>query len=137
MDLNTGDKVKLIIRKETNLGYKVIINDEFEGLLFRSDVFKPLYEGEETEGYIKLIREDGLIDVSIKPQGYRKAIGINASDVLSLLEQQNGFLALNDKSSPEEIERALHMSKKSFKVAIGALYKQGLIKIEDRGISLV
>jgi len=138
MNLKEGDKVHLVIETETGLGYTVLINEEFDGLLFRSEVFQPLEENMEVTGYIKNIREDGKIDVSLRPQGFRNVIDSDVDKVLEKLKKsKEGFLLLTDKSSPDAIRFHLKMSKKAFKKAIGNLYKQKLITIEDDRIVLV
>lgn len=137
MELEVGQKVNLIIGVETALGYTVLINESQEGLLFRSEVFKDIEEGMKTVGYIKNIREDGKIDVSLRPQGYLNAIDLDKSKILEKLEQNRGSLPLTDKSSPDAIKFRLQMSKKAFKKAIGALYKEKKIVLDDDKISLV
>lgn len=137
MDFKVGEKVKLIIGKESDLGVAVIINDSDEGLIFHSDIFQSLYEGEHIDGFIKKIREDGLIDVSLKPQGYKNVVELNAIAILDLLNANDGLIHLHDKSSPKEIETALHMSKKAFKAAVGLLFKTRQIELKEDGIRLL
>ena len=138
MYLKEGDKVSLVIETETGLGYTVFINEEFDGLLFRSEVFQELEENMEVTGYIKQIREDGKIDVSLRPQGFRNVIDSDVDKVLSKLkDSREGFLLLTDKSSPDSIRFHMKMSKKAFKKAVGNLYKQKLITIESDRIVLV
>ncbi|WP_159948238.1 S1 RNA-binding domain-containing protein [Polaribacter septentrionalilitoris] len=138
MDLQEGDKVELLIEAETALGYVVLINDEFEGLLYRNEVFEDLEVDLEVNGYIKNIREDGKIDVSLRPQGFRNVIEIDVDTILDKLKNsREGYLLLTDKSSPESIKFQLQMSKKAFKRAIGNLYKQKLILIKEDRIELV
>ena len=138
MNLQEGDKVNLIIETETGLGYTVLINDEFDGLLFRSEVFQDLEENMEVIGYIKKIREDGKIDVSLRPQGFRNVIDSDVDKVLSKLKNsREGFLLITDKSSPDSIRFHLKMSKKAFKKAVGNLYKQKLIAIKEDRIELL
>ncbi len=138
MDLQEGDKVELLIEKETALGYVVLINEEFEGLLYRNEVFEDVEIDMEVEGYIKNIREDGKIDVSLRPQGFRNVIETDVDKVLTKLKNSNeGFLLLTDKSSPESIKFHLKMSKKAFKKAIGNLYRQKLIVLKEDRIELV
>jgi predicted RNA-binding protein (virulence factor B family) len=137
MDLQEGDKVQLIIETETGLGYTVLINDEFDGLLFRSEVFQELEENMEVTGYVKNIREDGKIDVSLRPQGFRNVIDSDVEKVLEKLKNsKEGFLLITDKSSPDSIRFHMKMSKKAFKKAVGNLYKQKLIVIKDDRIEL-
>ena len=138
MYLKEGDKVNLVIETETSLGYTVLINEEYDGLLFRSEVFQELEENMEITGYIKNIREDGKIDVSLRPQGFRNVIGSDVEKVLAKLKNsREGFLLITDKSSPDSIRFHMKMSKKAFKKAVGNLYKQKLIVIEEDRIVLV
>ncbi|WP_442265569.1 DNA-binding protein [Tenacibaculum sp. ZS6-P6] len=132
MELQEGDKVDLIIGVQTDLGYTVLINETYEGLLYNNEVFSDVEEGMKTFGYIKKIREDEKIDVSLRPQGFKNVIDEDVEKVLRKLEEK-GELMLTDKSSPESIKFHLQMSKKAFKKAIGSLYKQRRIQfLEDR-----
>ena len=138
MYLKEGDKVNLVIETETGLGYTVLINEEFDGLLFRSEVFEELEENMEVVGYIKNIREDGKIDVSLRPQGFRNVIDSDVDKVLARLkDSREGFILITDKSSPDSIRFHMKMSKKAFKKAVGNLYKQKLIVIKEDRIELV
>ena len=138
MNLQEGDKVQLVIEKETGLGFSVLINEEFEGLLFRSEVFQDLEVDMEVDGYIKQIRDDGKIDVSLRPQGFRNVIDADVEKVLSKLKNsREGFLLLTDKSSPDSIRFHMKMSKKAFKKAVGNLYRNKLIVIKEDRIELV
>lgn len=138
MELQVGDKVKLIIERETPLGYNVLIEGEIEGLLYRSDVFSEMEEGMEGIGFIKNIREDGKIDVSLRPQGYSKVIDHDANSVLQeLKDSPEGYLSITDKSSPDVIRSHFNMSKKSYKKALGNLYKEKLINITADRIELI
>jgi predicted RNA-binding protein (virulence factor B family) len=138
MNLKEGDKVQLIIETETGLGYTVLINEEFDGLLFRSEVFQALEENMEVTGYIKNIREDGKIDVSLRPQGFRNVIDSDVDKVMTRLKNsKEGFILITDKSSPDSIRFHMKMSKKAFKKAVGNLYKQKLIIIAEDRIELV
>ncbi|WP_298764993.1 DNA-binding protein [uncultured Polaribacter sp.] len=137
-DFKEGDKVNLVIETETGLGYTVLINEEFDGLLFRSEVYQDLEENMEVTGYIKNIREDGKIDVSLRPQGFRNVIDTDTQKVLDKLKNsKDGFIMLTDKSSPDAIRFHMKMSKKAFKKAVGNLYKQKLITLESDRIVLV
>ena len=138
MNLKEGDKVSLVIETETGLGYTVLINEEFDGLLFRSEVFRALEENMEVTGYVKNIREDGKIDVSLRPQGFRNVIDSDVDKVLTRLkDSKEGFILITDKSSPDSIRFHMKMSKKAFKKAVGNLYKQKLIIIAEDRIELV
>ena len=137
MELKEGDKVKLFINKETALGYSVVINQEHEGLLYRNEVFQDIEEGVTIDGYVKKLREDGKIDVSLQPQGFRNVIDQDINTILKKLKSSgDGSLRLTDKSSPEAIKFQLQMSKKAFKKAIGNLYKKKLIVLKDDRIEL-
>lgn len=132
MNYTEGDQVELFIVRATQLGYVVLIDNEAEGLLFKSDVFQPLQKGDQVRGYIKLIRGDGKIDVSLRPQGFRYAIDADCDKILSILKKER-VLKLSDKSSPDDIKSQLNMSKKAFKKTIGFLYKRKVILLyEDR-----
>ena len=137
MDLEVGDKVSLIIGAETNLGFTVLIDEEFEGLLYRNEIFQQVNERQKIAGYIKKIREDGKIDVSLKPQGFRNVITLDTEKVVEAIYDHDGFLPLTDKSAPEDIKKELLMSKKAFKRAVGTLYKEKVIRITDDGLELV
>ncbi|MBT4779413.1 MAG: DNA-binding protein [Polaribacter sp.] len=138
MDLQEGDKVQLIIETETNLGFTVLIDEEYDGLLYRNEIFQDLEEGMEVTGYIKTLREDGKVDVSLRPQGFRNVINSDVDKVLHKLEaSREGFVLLTDKSSPESIRFQMQMSKKAFKKAVGNLYKQKRITIESDRIVLI
>lgn len=131
-----NQEVDLIVTDETDIGYKVIINNAHWGLLYRSEVFSPLSKGEKLKGYIKEIREDEKIDVSMYKLGYDKVDGIS-QNILNVLKQNDGYLPVHDKSDAEEIQLLFSCSKKSFKKAIGGLYKQKLIAMEENGIRII
>lgn len=131
-----GDKVDLIMMNESELGWNVVINKKYIGLIYASDVFKKLYPLSEETGYIKAIREDGKIDVSLQPEGFEN-IDEFKQKILNKLEENYGLLYVSDKSSPEEIKDELQMSKKNFKKAIGGLYKDKIIDISDDKIKLL
>ena len=135
-DLETNTEVDLLVARRTPLGWEVIIENKYKGLVFENDVFKPLAIGDELRGYIKNVREDTKIDVSLQPIG-AKMLEPTAQMILEKLRQEDGFLALHDKSDPELIKSQLHLSKKSFKKAIGTLYKERKIAIKDDGIYLL
>lgn len=135
-DYTFNQEVDILIADETEIGYKVIINNLHWGLVYHNEVFRRLEKGERLKGYIKEVREDEKIDVSLTPLGYQKVDGI-AGTILESLKAQGGYLAVHDKSEPEEIYSLFRCSKKAFKQAIGALYKQHLIQLEDKGIRLI
>jgi predicted RNA-binding protein (virulence factor B family) len=131
-----GDQVDLLIGEDTDLGMNVIINNIHKGLIYHNEIFRDIYPGDRIAGYVKQVREDKKIDVSLQQQGYGN-IDPSAEIILEKLRTSDGFLNLNDDSDPEDIQEELQMSKKTFKKAIGALYKQRLIVIEEDGIRLV
>lgn len=130
-----NQEVNLLVADETDIGYKVIINNLHWGLVYYNEVFRRLEKGEEMKGYIKEVREDEKIDVSLAPLGYQKIEGL-AGVILESLKSQGGFIAVHDKSDSEVIQSLFQCSKKSFKQAIGTLYRQHLISLEDGGIRL-
>jgi predicted RNA-binding protein (virulence factor B family) len=136
LTVQVGDEVELLIGDSSDVGVNVIINDLHKGLLFHNEVYKDINPGMRVKGYIKNIREDKKIDVSLQKQGFAN-IEDTAQQVLDALTNNEGFLNLNDNSHPDEIADRLQMSKKSFKKAIGTLYKQKRILITDTGIQLV
>jgi len=130
-----GQKVHLLIAGKTDLGYKAIIKNSHMGIIFNNDVFQSLSIGDNVPGYIKKIRDDDKIDLCFHKPGYKKVDGL-AKGILDALKNQGGYIAVNDKSPPEIIYKLFKMSKKSYKKAIGSLYKNRLITIESKGIKL-
>jgi predicted RNA-binding protein (virulence factor B family) len=130
-----GQAVELLVVERTDLGFKVIVDGRHWGLLHKNELIKPLRSGQRTTGYIRELREDGKINLSLQPQG-REAADSLSEQILARLRESGGRLALSDKSSPEDIVRQFGVSKGSFKKAIGGLYKQGLIAILDEHIEL-
>lgn len=131
-----NQEVDLLVADETEIGYKVIINNAHWGLVYHNEVFRRLEKGDRLKGYIKEIREDEKIDISLTPLGYQKVGGI-AGTILEALKMQGGYIAVHDKSEPDLIYSLFRCSKKAFKQAIGALYKQHLISLEKEGIRLM
>lgn len=131
-----GQKVNLIIAGRTDLGFKAIIENRFGGVLYANEVFQPLKQGQKIEGYIKKIREDGKIDLSLQREGHASAFDDIGPQILSLLQERGGFLDINDKTPPEVIYRLFGVSKKKFKIALGGLYKKRLLTVDEDGIRL-
>lgn len=129
------EEVEIIVSNPSELGWNVIVNQLHQGLIYQDDVFQKLHTGDRLKGYVKKTRPDGKIDITLQRPGYR-SIEPNAQELLTTLELKGGFLKLTDKSSPEEIMEQLQMSKKSFKRALGSLYKQRMVDIKDAGIYL-
>ena len=137
ISVEKNEQVDLIVSHITELGINVIINEKHKGLLYKDEVYDDgIRTGDRMRGYIKTIRPDNKIDVSLQIQGY-ESIEPNAEIILNELRSSRGFLRLNDNSNPEDIKTVLKMSKKTFKKAVGALYREKLIEIKDDGIYLV
>jgi predicted RNA-binding protein (virulence factor B family) len=135
-ELENGEEVELLIAEKTNLGYRAIIDNRFEGMLYANEIFETITVGDRKRGYVRQIREDGKIDLRLHQEGYSH-IEEAKLILLSRLKASNGILELGDKSSPEEIYNQLQMSKKAFKKAIGGLYKERKIVIEENRITLI
>lgn len=135
IDLKNNEEVDLIISRKTELGWEAIVNHKYKGLVFFSDVFQTIRVGDSMKGYIKNVRVDKKIDLALRPQGV-EALEPTASLIHEKLKASKGYLPLHDKSSPNEIYNTLEMSKKSFKKAIGVLYKSKKIEIKEDGIYL-
>ncbi len=131
-----GEKVNITICERTSLGYNALINQSYKGLLYENEIFRSISLGDSLEAYIKTLREDGKIDLILQKQGFENTIEPNALLILEKLHKNKGFLPLSDDSTPEEIMLALKMSKKAFKKAIGVLFRQEQIVIEQEGIRL-
>ena len=131
-----NQEVDLLVADDTEIGYKVIVNNLHWGMVYHNQVFQRLEKGEHLKGYVKEIREDDKLDISLTPLGYQKVDGI-AQTILQALQMQNGFLPVHDKSDPEVIYSLFRCSKKAFKQAIGALYRQHRIALEPDGIRLI
>ncbi|MEK6616473.1 MAG: S1-like domain-containing RNA-binding protein [Bacteroidota bacterium] len=135
IEVKEKDEVELLIAEIPDIGVNVIINDRYKGILYQNEIFQTLNYGERVKGYIKKIREDNKIDVSLQKSGYAN-VQPNEKKIIGKMKENNGFLKLSDTSSPEEITAVLEMSKKTFKKAIGSLFKQRIIHIEENGIYL-
>ena len=136
ISVEVDEEVDVIVSERSELGYTVIINHVHKGLIFANETFRELNVGESQKAYVKNIREDGKIDISLQKQGYVN-VEPNAKRILEMLKENDGFLALTDKSQPEDIYSQLHISKKIFKKAIGSLYKSKLIRLDKEGIYLL
>jgi predicted RNA-binding protein (virulence factor B family) len=136
MELSINDEVDLLVYRRSDLGWDVVVNGKHRGLIYHSDVYQPLSEGDSLKGFVKLIRPDAKLDITLQPLGL-KALEPAAEQIYQKLQQQGGFISLNDKSTPEEIKIWFSMSKKTFKKAIGTLYKAKKITLGDKGINLI
>lgn len=134
--LKPKQEVQLLIGKPTPLGHNVIVDNQYLGLIYENEIYKRINTGERTTGYVKNVREDNKIDIILQKPGYG-AVEPNAQKILEMLQQNGGFINLNDKSDPDEIANRMEMSKKTYKKAIGGLFRQKLITIEDDGIRLL
>lgn len=130
-----GEEVDLLIANTTDLGVNVVINNRYKGLIYENDLFHDVLEGDRIKGFVKTIRPDGKIDVSLRKEGLEN-LELGAQQILDELKKNGGYLPLHDKSDPEEIQSSLQMSKKNFKRSVGILYKKKLISLEKDGISL-
>ncbi|MBN2662339.1 MAG: GntR family transcriptional regulator [Bacteroidales bacterium] len=135
VEYSENQKVDLLIQSKTDLGYKAIINNSHWGMLYKNEVFKKLNIGDKEIGYIKKIREDNKIDLYLNKTGYNQIDSISAN-ILKIIEENNGYIAITDKTSPKIIYDTFQISKKNLKKAIGNLYKNRLITIENDGIRL-
>jgi uncharacterized protein len=130
-----GEEVDLFIYDKTDLGYKALVNKSHGGVIYKNEVFQKLHIGQQLKGYIKKIREDLKIDLSLQQSGYQRVDGISQT-ILNIIKDHGGRIAVTDKSPPEDIYALFGVSKKIFKKAIGALYKKRLIIIDTNGIRL-
>ena len=135
-DFAVGEEVDLVIYDRTDMGYKAIVNNTHGGMLYKNEVFRKLHIGQELKGYIKKIRADNKIDLSLQQPGYQKIDAVSRS-ILKTLKDHDGRIAVTDNSAPDDIYALFGVSKKTFKKAIGALYKKRLISIDANGIKLV
>jgi predicted RNA-binding protein (virulence factor B family) len=135
-DYEDGEEVDLLIAGETDLGFNAIINGKHMGILYKNEVFQPLKRGEKIKGYIKKIREDEKIDLILQKPGYQKVDDISMR-ILEILKEHGGYMLITDKSEPDAIYNLFGVSKKTFKKAIGALFKHRIISIENKGIRLL
>ena len=129
------EEVEVLIARKSDLGYNVIVNNMHWGLIYNNEIFQPLKIGQKMKGYIKEVREDEKIDVTLQLPGYAKIEGL-AGMVLEKLKDYGGILDLSDKSEPEEIYKVFGCSKKNYKKALGTLLKQRLIEIGDSEVRL-
>ncbi|MGD9557481.1 MAG: S1 RNA-binding domain-containing protein [Mangrovibacterium sp.] len=136
VDYEPGEEVDLIIAGQTELGYKAIVDNSHWGVIYHNEVYQPLHPGLKLKGFIKQVRPDEKIDLRLDKPGYEKIDDISQG-ILERMKAAGGFLPFNDKSDPDIIVREFKISKKNFKKAVGALYKQRLISIEENGIRLV
>lgn len=135
-DLEQGDEVSLLITDESDLGYSAVIDQKYMGLLYHNEVFEDLQPGDVKRGFVKKIREENKIDLSLQVIGFKHILDLKDTLMLEL-QENGGIINLGDKSSPEDIYNQLKISKKAFKKAIGSLYKERLVVISDDSVKLV
>ena len=133
--LRKGQRVDALVYAYTPLGAKAAINKEYMGLLYKNEMFQDVKLGQKVKAFIKNIREDGKIDLTLQLQGY-KSMPSTTGKILKELKNAGGFLPFNDKSTPESIREKFQISKSVFKKTIGSLYKQKKIVITGEGIKL-
>ena len=136
LSVSQFDEVDLIVSHPSEIGMNVIVNEKHLGLVYKRDIYRELSVGDRLKGIVKKVRPDNKLDISLSQIGYRN-IEPNAQIILDILKDSNGFLPFNDKSNPEEIKETFEMSKKSFKKAIGSLYKKRIIGLTDEGFELI
>jgi predicted RNA-binding protein (virulence factor B family) len=134
--LEGGQEVEIMITEESPLGYSCIINGLYKGLIYHNDVYQDLFVGDEQIAYVKMVREDKLVDISLQKGGFKNVLSATEI-ILEYLETHDGFLNLHDKSSPEEIAEKFSMSKATFKKSIGVLYRHRKVLIKPDGVYLV
>lgn len=130
-----GDTVDILAVHKTDLGYKVIVDNLFWGMIYNNDLFDPLSPGDRIPAYVKTVREDGKIDVTLRERGGERVFQL-ANRIMGYLREAGGGMTLSDSSSPDEIKAVFQCSKKDFKKALGYLYKKGKILIADGGVTL-
>ncbi|SNB47237.1 S1 RNA-binding domain-containing protein [Geobacter sp. DSM 9736] len=133
--LRPGEPVQLTIWQLTDLGAKVIVNDRFPGLLYRNELQEGMSPGVRVSGYVKAVRDDGKLDVTLQKVG-AEGVAEAKNTLKAALVRNHGFLALTDASDPQEIRSVLGMSKKTFKKALGGLYREGLVTLSDEGVRI-
>ena len=131
-----GEEVEVMAWQKTDLGYKVIVDNKYSGLVYQKEIFKALEPGMKMQAYIRQVREDGKIDLTLQKDGLQK-VGDFAEVLLQYIKEQGGHTSLNDKSAAEDIYDTFGVSKKTFKKAVGDLYKKRLILLVEDGIRLV
>ena len=131
-----NDAVDLLVWQRTDMGYKVIIDNQFQGLVYDNQIFRTIHTGDHLRGYVDQVRPDGRIDVMLQPSGRQQTLDF-ADTLTDYLIAHNGFCPYGDKTDPETVKRVFGVSKKTLKRAIGDLYKRRIITISDDGIRLV
>jgi len=136
LSVKDGDEVGVLVYQKTDIGYSVIINNKHKGLIFENEIFQELRIGDKLTGFVKKIREENKLDITLQPIGFKKFNDANMEAIYNALINHGGHLPLTDKSPPGIIYSELGMSKKAFKKAVGSLYKERKITIESAGIKI-
>ena len=136
IEVQEGDIVDLLIYSETDLGFNAIVNNLYSGLIYKNEIYEAIRVGDKVQGFVKRVREDNKIDLSLQKSGYELVDDVKWR-ILKLMKEEKGLLSLTDNSTPEEIKTKLQISKKAFKKAIGALYRERLVKLTDKGVELI
>ena len=134
--LKINDEVKVLVIAYTPMGYKVVVDNMHEGMIFKNECFTKLFVGNTKKAYIKNIRQDGKLDISLQPIGKEKNKDVSCNSIVELLKEYNGFLPFNSKSDAGEISKRFGMSKKIFKASVTKLLADGIITSSERGIEL-
>lgn len=135
-DLKAGEKVQLLVWQKSPIGFKVIVNNRYAGLVYDDQVFRLVHHGDRCDGYVSNIRPDGKLDITLQPTGREQTLSF-ADTLLEYLHTHGGVCPFGDKSEAEDIKHTFHVSKKVFKRAVGDLYKRHLIMVSDLRIALV
>lgn len=134
-ELAAGEEVDVLVADQTSLGFKVIVNQQFRGMVYHNELVSKIVPGQKLTGWVKTIREDGKLDITLRRPGVDEFV-YAADLIMRKLNQMGGRLQLHDKSSPEEIRSALGISKRTFKAAVGNLMKEGKVSTDAQGIFL-
>lgn len=129
------EEVALLVASESEIGFRVIVNNRHWGMIYRNQIFRPVAVGDRMTGYVSRITDDNRIDISLQQSGFAQ-VKDSAEVLLRLLHENGGFLPLNDNSDPEEVKRRTQMSKKVFKRSLGMLLKRGAVTTDDKGMRL-
>ena len=135
-ELKEGKKASLLVYKKIDIGFKVVIDNKYDGLIYANEIYSRVEIGEKYQGFVKKIREDGLIDAALQPQGFPESNNMSEEIILNALKENSGFLPLHDGSDPKLIYDRLGISKKNFKRALGTLYKKEIVVITAEGVKL-
>ena len=133
---NWGDAVEVLIQQKTDLGFKAIVDGKFSGLIYQNELFHDIHTGDRMTGYVKTVREDGKLDITLQTTGKQHIEDFSSQLFKYILNCDGHFCAFHDKSPAEEIYNEFHVSKKTFKKAVGDLYKRNLITIREDGLCL-